>query len=285
MYCSGLTTIDIPNSVTSIEVNLFFQCSSLTSITIPKSLTYIEPGAFSGCCALTSIEVENDNPKYDSRNNCNAIIETSSNTLIVGCKNTTFPSSVTSIGVCAFSGHAEITTISIPDNVTSIGLYAFSGCSGLTSIDIPNSVTFIGGSAFSDCCSLSSVIIPNSVTSIDGSAFGNCWALSDFYCWANNVPSTSIHAFEMTPCNKATLHVPVGSVDTYKNTSPWSLFGTIVALTDDDPKPTGVYSLKVDNNISPEATFSLDGRRLSNPQRGLNIIRMSDGSTKKVMIK
>ena len=89
----------------------------------------------------------------------------------------------------------------------------------------------------------------------------------------------------MTPCNKATLHVPVGSVDAYMNTSPWSQFGKIVVLKDDDPKPTGVNSLKADNDLRPEATYSLDGRRLSNPQLGLNVIRMSDGTTKKVMIK
>ena len=284
-YCSGLTSINIPNSLTSIEVNLFDACSSLTSITIPKSLTYIEPGAFNGCSSLTSIEVENNNPKYDSRNNCNAIIETSSNTLIVGCKNTTFPSSVTSIGVSAFRGCSGLTSVSIPNNVTSIGLYAFEGCSSLTTIDLPNSVTFIGGSAFSNCSSLSSVTIPNSVTSIVGSAFGNCRALSDFYCWANNVPSTSIHAFEMTPCNKATLHVPIGSVDTYKNTSPWNGFGNIVALTDDDPKPTGIESLKEEIPIYPVGTYYIDGKRLQKAQRGLNIIRMNDGKTIKRIVK
>ena len=139
------------------------------------------------------------------------------------------------------------------------------------SIEIPSSVTYNE--------------VKYSVTSIGDKAFYACSSLEDFYCWANNVPSTNSDAFESTPCNSATLHVPAGSVDAYKNTYPWSLFEEIVALTDDDPSPTGVNSLKVDNNINPEATFSLDGRRLSNPQRGLNIIRMSDGSTKKVMIK
>ena len=192
---------------------------------------------------------------------------------------------VTSIGSYAFGKCSALTSVTIPNCVTSIGNGAFERCSGLTSIEIPNSVTFIGGSAFADCSSLSSVTIPNSVTSIDGGAFGNCWALSDFYCWANNVPSTSIHAFEMTPCNKATLHVPVGSVDAYKKTNPWSSFGTIVALTDDDPNPAALQSLYIENNLYSTAKYTIDGKRISKPIRGLNIIRMSDGTTKKVLVK
>lgn len=164
--CSGLSTIDIPNSVTSIGQGAFEDCSGLTSVIIPKSVTSIVPSAFSGCIALNSIKVEKDNPQYDSRDNCNAIIETSSNTMIVGCKDTTFPSSVTSIGSGAFQRHSEITTISIPNNVTSIGPGAFQYCSGLTSIDIPNSVTSIGGSAFEYCSGLKSIDIPNNLSSI-----------------------------------------------------------------------------------------------------------------------
>ena len=89
----------------------------------------------------------------------------------------------------------------------------------------------------------------------------------------------------MTPCSKATLHVPVGSIDTYKNTSPWSEFGNIVALTDDDPKPTGIESLKEEIPTYPVGTYSIDGKRLQKAQRGLNIIRMNDGKTIKRIVK
>ncbi|MDD5817429.1 MAG: leucine-rich repeat domain-containing protein, partial [bacterium] len=96
--CSGLTSVTIPNSVTSIGAYAFENCSGLTSVTIPNSVTSIGYGAFRSCSSLTSIEVERDNSVYDSRENCNAIIETSTNTLISGCKNSIIPNSVTSIG-------------------------------------------------------------------------------------------------------------------------------------------------------------------------------------------
>ena len=118
--CSGLVSVTIPNSVTSIKFAAFAECSSLTSITIPNSITSIEAGAFLGCGGLTSITVEEGNPNYDSRNNCNAIIETNTNVLITGCNNTV-----------------------IPNNVTRIEENAFNGCTGLTSITIPNSVTIL----------------------------------------------------------------------------------------------------------------------------------------------
>ncbi len=170
-WCFSLKSITIPNSVTSIGDEAFCMCSSLASITIPNSVTSIGKSAFYWCESLTSIIVEKGNKTYDSRENCNAIIETASNALIHGCKNTVIPNSVTSIGKRAFSACYGLKSITIPNSVTSIGESAFDSCCYLTSVTIPNSVTRIGKGAFLGCDSLKSIRLPRSVTDIGENAF------------------------------------------------------------------------------------------------------------------
>ena len=165
-------------SVTSIGDRAFDQCSGLTSVTIPNSVTTIGEEVFGNCSRLNSVIVDKNNGTYDSRDNCNAIIKTSTNKLIVGCKNTTIPNSVTSIGDRAFYGCSELTSVTIPNSVTSIGESAFYGCSGLTSAIIGNSVKSIGESAFDSCSGLTSVTIGNSVKSIGEGAFRYCSGLT-----------------------------------------------------------------------------------------------------------
>ena len=160
----------------SIGQNAFVGCTSLTSITIPSSVTSIGPKAFN-LLDLTSIIVESGNTVYDSRDNCNAIIKTSTNELIVGCKNTSIPNSVKSIGDSAFYRCNGLTSITIPNSVTKIGANAFQGCCNITSINIPDSVTDIGNSAFDGCTGLIAVNIPNSLTSIQDGVFHNCTSL------------------------------------------------------------------------------------------------------------
>lgn len=156
-YKSGITSVTIPNSVTSISENAFLDChqlefvtignsvksigesafeycSGLMSVAIPNSVSSIGRHAFWGCSGLVSMRVGRNNGTYDSRNNCNAIIKTSTNELIFGCKNTTIPSSVKTIGESAFDDCSGLTSVTIPNSVTTIGEYAFSGCSGLTKL-------------------------------------------------------------------------------------------------------------------------------------------------------
>ena len=199
--CSGLTSIEIPASVTSIGMLAFDDCTGLTSIEIPASVTYIYEMAFDSCSGLTSIVVAAENPNYDSRENCNALIETSSNTLLQGCNTTVIPASVTSIGSRAFKGCSGLTAIEIPASVTSIGDSAFSGCSGLTSIEIPNSVTSIRTFAFAGCSGLTSIEIPNSVTSIGFGVFQGCSGLTSI-----EIPASvaSIGGLAFTGCSSLT---------------------------------------------------------------------------------
>ena len=192
--CDGLTSIVIPNSVTVIGWYAFESCDGLTSIVIPNSVTEIGYAAFDWCTELSSIVVESGNPIFDSRDNCNAIIETADNTLIVGCKNTTIPNSVTAIGDFAFYSCHGLTSIVIPNSVTVIGYAAFDSCSGLTSINIGNSVTAIGDYAFDKCNALTSIDIPNSVIEIGNGAFAHCSGLTSVDI-PNSVTSIGDRAF------------------------------------------------------------------------------------------
>ena len=207
-YESNLTSVTIPNSVTSIGDCAFIGCKSLISASIPSGVISIGDHAFSGCTSITSvtiprsvvsigleafdsrtltvIEVEEGNSVYDSRNSCNAIIESANNILILGCKNTIIPNSVTSIGDYAFFGCA-LSSVNIPNGVASIGEYAFAGCSSMTSAIIPNSVTSIGQSAFNSS-GLVSVVIGRGVTSIGNYAFAYNEGLA--YVTVNSSPST-----------------------------------------------------------------------------------------------
>ena len=233
---SGLTSVTIPNSVTRIGDYAFNDCSGLTSLTISNSVTRIGANAFCGCGGLNSIKVENANSVYDSRNNCNAIIETSTNTLMAGCNNTTIPESVTRISDYAFSGRSGLTSVTIPNSVTRIGNGVFQCCSGLTSVTIPNSVTSIGNYAFTNCSGLTSLTIPESVTSIGEWAFRSCNGLTSIKCMGNTPPSIDItddvlwRAFDKNIDQSAILYIPMGSRDAYKNAGEWGKFKNIVEV-------------------------------------------------------
>ena len=281
--CKGLTSITIPNSVKTIDEAAFTSCSNLSSITIPGSVTSIGYRAFQNCSGLTAIQVESGNTVFDSRENCNAIIETTSNTMVWGCMNTIIPNSVTSIGKLAFSGCFGLTSINIPNSVTTIESNAFWECTNLTSISLPNSVTSIGSGAFTDCWNLATVIIGNALTNIGDGAFIRCSRLKNMYCYTEQVPELGNNVFDSSHYD-ATLHVPEVSLEAYNTTEQWMDFGIIVALTDSDPTPIGIKGINNDI-MTGERYYSIDGKRIATPQRGLNIIRMNDGTTKKVVTK
>lgn len=471
-YCQKLSSVSLPDKLRKIDFQVFDGCKSLSSITIPPNVNEIEPSAFWNCSGLESIVVDKDNIIYDSRDNCNAIIETSTNTLIIGCKNTTIIDSIKAIGGYAFWGCSGLSSLFIPNSVVNIGFEAFFQCSGLASIDvdpnntvydsrnncnaiiskndrtlilgckntiipndvesisddafnkctglislkIPDSVLKIGKDAFADCSNLSTIEISNNLQYIGSSAFQSCsclmdfcipnsviyigdnafnstgwhlnhdegwmykdgwflgyrgilvdmpreieisdgtkgisdsWALflesvnipsgvkyicghtfwqskirnvvfpssveyiegfercpnltsifilgnvgliensfsycenlKDVYCYSETVPDLRFSFYsQYSNIIHATLHVPANSLDLYKNDYYWGKFESIVPLTDNDTVPTNVHTLQKRNNATPITMYSLDGKLISKPQRGLNIIRISDGTTKKV---
>ena len=182
--CFSLTSIVIPDGVTSIGYRAFESCSSLKSIVIPDYVTVIEKKAFVGCTALTSIIVAEGNPIYDSRMNCNAIIETATNTLIRGCSQTIIPESITGIGDAAFEGCESLTSIIIPDSVECIGAEAFRFCESLKSITIPTNVKRVGSMAFDWCESLLSITYLGTIAQWKEIKLGSAWQ--------NGVPAAAV---------------------------------------------------------------------------------------------
>lgn len=174
--CSRLASVKIHDSITKIGVSAFYDCG-LTEIKIPATVFEIADSAFIGCGGLKSIVVDDRNPYYDSRENCNALIETQTGILLTGSENSVIPDSVTEIATGAFMKCSGLKSINIPDSVTKIGEMAFYCCEGLTSINIPDSVTEIGPDAFNDCFGLNSVSLPNSLTEISDNLFWQCNSL------------------------------------------------------------------------------------------------------------
>ena len=196
--CFSLTSCTIGSGVTSIGNGAFQNCRTLTSLHIPSGVTSICANTFSNCYSLTSITVDSSNTKYDSRNNCNALINTSTNELMQGSNNTI-----------------------IPNGVTKINNAALQNCSGLTSIDIPDSVTSIGTNAFRSCNGATGCTIGTGITSINIYAFYNCTNLTSITINATTPPRLS-DANAFTNTNNCPIYVPSASVNTYKTTNKWS---------------------------------------------------------------
>ena len=245
--CSGLTSLDIPSSVTSIHMYAFAYCSGLTNLVIPSGVTTIAGYAFYGCSGLTNLVI---------------------------------PSGVTTIVRNAFSGCSGLTSLNIPSSVTSIGESTFSGCSGLTSLVIPSSVTSILISAFYGCSGLASLVIPSNVTSIWESAFNGCSGLTSVYVsWQTPLRITT-SVFSHVDKTKCTLYVPQGASQDYWLADVWGDFENIVEYD-----VTGIDNVATSTDAKEISRYSANGQRLSAPTKGLNIVKYSDGSVKKVVVQ
>ena len=191
----------------------------------------------------------------------------------------TLPVGITSIGYDAFAYCSGLTSLTLPAGITSIGEYAFSGCSGLTSLTLPAGITSIDKYAFSGCSRLTSLTLPAGITWIGESAFSYCSGLTSIYEYAEKVPRIGRYAFKGCASRKCTLYVPKGTYDNYR-LSEFGYFENIVEFD-----ATGIDKTTTSTDVEEVSRYSLNGQRLAVPVKGLNIVKYSDGSERKVVVK
>ena len=183
------------------------------------------------------------------------------------------------IGGNTFNNCVGLTSLTLPSGVTLIGYSAFEGCSGLTSLDIPSGVTEIGGSAFEGCSGLTSLDIPSGVTEIGRSAFSGCSGLTSIYVYAGKLPKMGSDVFNGCDSKKCIVYVPKGEYDDYW-LSEFGYFENIVEFA-----ATGIDKVTTSTDAKELSRYSVNGQRLSAPAKGLNIVKYSDGSVKKVAVQ
>ena len=244
--CRGLTSLNLPAGITEIGKGAFWGCSGLTSLNLPAGITEIGSSAFEDCSGLTSLNL---------------------------------PAGITKIGIGAFHGCSGLTSLTLPASITKIDNSVFWGCSGLTSLTLPAGITSIGSDAFRDCSGLTSLTLPAGITSIGYDAFRGCSGLTSIYVYAEKVPGISYYAFKGVDANKCTLYVPMGTYDDYRH-SDFGHFENIVEF-----EATGIDKTTISTDVEEVARYSVNGQRLSAPTKGLNIVKYSDGSLKKVAVQ
>ena len=263
-----IKNVMIPSSVTSLGCYAF-QNSSFTSISLPSSLAFVGDGAFKNCSSLASITFSSGLVSIGSSafSGCSGLIS-----LIL-------PFGLNSIGSYAFAECRNLTRITLPASLSSIADYAFENCSNIASLTIPLGVAKIGDSAFSDCSRLTSLTIPSSVKSLGDYAFQKCSSLQSIYVsWS--IPISVGKTFYAVDKSKCTLYVPQGTKHDYLLADVWGDFWNIIEYN-----PTGIDKVTTSNDAKELSRYSVNGQRLSAPAKGLNIVKYSDGSVKKVVVQ
>ena len=268
--CKKLTSLNLPAGITEIGRHAFDGCSGLTSLNLSDGITKIGEGAFWGCSGLTSLNLPDGITKigYSTFNGCS------------GLTSLNLPVGITSIGYYAFCECSGLTSLNLPVGITSIGYAAFRGCSGLTSLNLPDGITSIGEYAFEGCSGLTSLTLPAGITSIGSCAFYFCSRLTSIYVYAEKVPEIGSHVFTGVDAKKCTLYVPMGTRDDYRLSKFGDYFENIVEFD-----ATGIDKTTTSTDVEEVARYSVNGQRLSAPTKGLNIVKYSDGSVKKVAVR
>ena len=305
--CSGLTSLTLPAGITSIGDGAFAGCSGLTSLNLPAGITEIGGRAFQGCSGLTSLTLSAGITKIgdDAFNDCSGLKEvrfcindnldtylTKGHPYIdVDCgikyyindKEITsieIPSNVTTLGDCVFQGFSGLTSLDLPAGITEIGSSAFQDCSGLTSLTLPAGITSIGSYAFLRCSGLTSLTLPAGITKIGAGTFSGCSGLTSIYVYAEKVPRIDSYAFAGVDAKKCTLYVPMGTRDDYRLSVFGDYFENIVEF-----EATGIDKTTTSTDVEEVSRYSVNGQRLVGPTKGLNIVKYSDGSVKKVAVQ
>ena len=304
--CRNLKSLKLPSGVTEIGSSAFEDCRDLTSLTIPSGVTEIGSSAFKGCTGLTSLSLPSGVTEIGSSafEDCRGLTSLS------------LPSGITKIGSATFYGCTGLTSLSLPSGVTEIGSATFCGCTGLTSLSLPSSITEIDSYAFKGCTGLkdvsfyingdfetyltkdhpcievgcgikyylndeeiTSIVVPSSVTTLGMYAFQRCSNLQSVYVsWPT--PISAYKTFSETNLGKCTLYVPQGTEQDYWLANVWGDFGKIVEFD-----ATGIDKVTTSNDAKELSRYSVNGQRLSAPAKGLNIVKYSDGSVKKVVVQ
>ena len=264
--CSGLTSLNLPAGITSIGSRAFYGCSGLTSLNLPADITYIGLYAFYGCSGLTSLTI----PTGVSIINEYAFYDCSSLTRL------DLPSSIREIYHSAFMNCRNLTSLTIPSNVTYISSRAFSGCSSLKNITLPTRIFGIGDNAFYGCSNLNSLTLSYELREINEYAFCDCNGLTSIYVYADKVPKMREDVFKGCDAKKCTIYVPKGTYGDYRS-SEFGYFENIVEFD-----ATGIDKTTTSTDVEEVSRYSVNGQRLVAPTKGLNIVKYSDGSVKKV---